>query len=271
MLPKVDPRAQSLLKALTRQWEGELTKIRAHRAHLFGRIHPPDDLLPDERWDVNLEEPSFTIIWGSKVVTRCEAQLVGTWSKKDRSFLWGHKNPSVAESGTRRIAGWLEQADLAELGAVARFEIEQQTALDLAGLLAVRFGWLGPYPGTVKDALALLLVKPLPDPATGEAVPWCTFCGRDDVGSLVGGSTCSICDGENCLGTFANIATEGGDPDAEAIMGKAKYTAPPGFGCCLCFREDVRVIQHRYTGVCTDCILLIQDAVRSDGAPDAQE
>lgn len=256
MIPDIDPNAVLPKRRLMSSLEPELTKIRAHRAHLFGRIRPPGDTLPDERWDVNLEEPSFTITWGRDVVTRCEAQLAGTWSRRDETFLWGHHNPSVAGAGTRHLATWLEQPDLAPLARFKRFSIDEEEVMDLAGAVAARFGWLGPYPGATADVIALLLVKPLPEPATGRLTPWCTFCGKHRVGRLIAASPCALCDGSNCLGLFADVVDE--------MEGDSKESAPAGLGCAFCFREDVTVIQHRYAGMCLECIQLARDIVRDD-------
>jgi hypothetical protein len=195
-IPDIDDRAAALLSSLATEMERDLTRIRAHRAHLFGRIHPPGALLPDERWAVNLEEPSFTITWGDQIVTRCDAQLVGTWSRRDGTFLWGDANPSVAAAGTKLLAAWVEQAGLLPLHRCRRFRIEEGAAMDLAGLLAARFGWLGPYPAVNGDAVALLLVKPVDDPEAGPSKPWCTFCGQHRVGRLLAGETCCVCDGK---------------------------------------------------------------------------
>ncbi|EYF07031.1 DUF6882 domain-containing protein [Chondromyces apiculatus] len=256
MLPAPDPAAAPLLADLLPRLKLGLTQARAYRGHLLGHFGPPDALTPEESWHVDLTEPSFHIYDNHKPRTDFDVQLVGTWSGRDGSFVWGHHNPSIASVGTERLAAWLDQQpDLAPLARIPRFHLSREDADDLTCWITMLFGWIGPYPGATGDVVAMLAVKPLPPRGSAHPLLWCTFCGKTQrqVQKLMAGKLCNLCDGDDCLGLFAEVRETIETPKSERTV------IPPGLGCCLCYGESRPVIQHRYTGVCVDCIDLVNE------------
>jgi hypothetical protein len=220
------------------------TSIRARRGHLFGRIHPPGALLKDERWEVDLSIPEFRITWAGKVVSRLGVQLIGTHSSEDGSFLWGFANPSVDGHGAERIRALLDRDDqLRALASEPRFLLSADTAQMLAGAITLELDAIGPYPGNVGVATAYLAVD-LPDDKSPERSSWCTFCGGHQA-KRVAAEIVSLCGGPNCYQNFRDIA-EFMDSDSAA-------PCPDDFACVFCGGTK-QVIQHRYVGMCKECV-----------------
>ncbi len=159
-LPPRTPLDGALARFVSEIDSNTRTSMRGVRAHLFGRIHPPGDLVPGESFQVDLAAPAFVVTWGGEVVSRLTAQLVGTWSAEDGSFLWGFENPSIDPKGTKKIAGWIrQQEELATIAAAPRFDATEDEAKALAGYVTARSGRIGPYPATLGEVRAFVAVQ----------------------------------------------------------------------------------------------------------------
>jgi hypothetical protein len=234
--------------------EAHSVEIYRAAAHLFALL-PPNE--PD--WDVDLEVPRFTKRIGGRVHIDGPAQLVGSWSLSDRTWLWADANPSISPTGYDELCARLDGDDtLRALRATKRFQIEQQSAHRLATYSALRAGWVGAWPAQTGSAIAYLALKPTQwsgTPLERRDSYWCSFCGKDrmETKTLVIGPKVNIC--SECVALFADIR--------DAMEEEPRVV--PGMPLCLFCNGNGPRIPSTHASFCLACVRLAQSY--AGGAP----
>ena len=260
------------------RFEAREREIAHRRAHLFGRIHPPQALIPGERYDVDLEIPRFAVYWGEEVASEGTAQLIGTLSKG--TWMWGWHNPSIHENGTAELRAWADgQEELRPLFDRETFRLSREKAELMAGWIALEADYLGPYPAEVGSTTAYVGVRfthhhGAPEPK----LPWCTLCGftQRQRKLMIGGQYGNLCSDKDCLGQYVDIvrsiaSAETGSSDLDAFVELIKAKAaenpstPLSSSSCMMCGGSVRLVMHHYTGMCVECVVLAERVFTQDG------
>lgn len=226
------------------------------QAHLYGLL-PPHDM---DVWDVDLEVPRFTSKGGEALHVTSNVQLVGTWSRRDSSWVWADRNSSVSSRGYAMLMEKLDAIEeLRPLRSQARFETDRESAVALSTWCARRAGFAGAWPGPTGDVDAMLAIDPVVWPGskvetTGRQ--WCSFCGkaRPEVKALVAGPGVNACD--ECIGMLQDIVEES-QPRSSADI----PTMPP---CAFCAERTTRIFTP-YAAMCLACIELAGGALSRGG------
>ncbi len=214
----------------------------------------------DERWDVDLAAPRFTLTAGNEVLFGGPCQLVGTLVPGD-GFLWGFANPSVSETGWRRARdAWGARPELVPLLAERAYPVDDPARVErVATWLALAAGFDGCFVGEVGEAISFVAVDLTGPEALGQGhEPWCAGCGRlrRSVAKLIAGPekihVCDVC-GQLLADLLASDEALGRS-DAAAPLPE---TASPTLRyCLLCGEVRGGLILLGSAGVCRDCARL---------------
>jgi hypothetical protein len=223
------------------------------QARLFARVSHPGDLMQGETYDVNLETPSFTVIYEGDFSSGGPAQLIGTFNLDDDTWLWGFENPSIHRNGWGALRPALDTLDpIRPLLAQRKFMLDNDDqAMKLATWIARKAGYLGAYPAPVGNAIAFLAVKLSPDPK-GSVEPdeqrWCTFCGRlpEQVAILINGAHGLVCD--ICVDQMQSTVPTELEPKTNYNV---ENTMP---SCLMCDADTTPRVLHTYSSMCWECI-----------------
>jgi len=243
------------------------------RARLFARVHRPYQLIEGESYWVDLGVPRFDILWAGKPVSVARAQLIATYVPESSEWLWGFENsttPRVATEELKVAIGRVPQ--LAEQLAGRKWNMDADTACDLADWIAFRTGYEAMYPAIAGNMnttvfLALTFIEHDGKPAEGLA-SWCLSCGEMAgrlSGRVIGGPEgrllCSACAKDPIEALEFHEAEKpdflAGDPGDEPSGAPLANVV-----CAFCGRRRPRVFLPE-TALCWWCIDRIRKLLAS--------
>lgn len=248
------------VEALTRPLARELNHALLQ---VYAYIQPPYSLSDDEGYDVDLTGRKLTILYGGQPAFEAAVQVLGSWNRKDGSWLWPRANPSLRpeafESLFARLSGVEGAGPLLEAD---RFALREPLTSPLAAWLARESGCFGAYPALVQDGPWVFLALDEPVGLNGYRLKAlsCCFCYRDSNTAerfIPVGEHLGLC--SDCIKNFAAIAlldSPGSDLDAVAAFMESDDGAPdthPNTPCVACGYDGKRIFGSE-ASLCYHCL-----------------
>jgi hypothetical protein len=142
---------------LDRQWDELVAKLRARVQALEARF----GLSRHDREDVDVEGQTIVFSSGGQPRVLARATLIGTYSRRSRSFAWGGYSkelPEAARRASAELADALPDRDMWEISTPV-FPADEPTAWALGALVCERLGADGVHCSPQDEGLVFLLLR----------------------------------------------------------------------------------------------------------------
>lgn len=125
------------------------TKTSAHQA-MWG-------LGTSERWDLDQETGRLAFTFSDKIIS-CEAQIIGTWNSRAKTWLWGWGNTSVLKplaGVSERLRDYGVRRAIEKL-TTAKWTAGEEDAWLMVALAALLFEQQGAYRGPAGETFVFM-------------------------------------------------------------------------------------------------------------------
>lgn len=112
----------------------------------------------EERWNLEQDAGYLVFSFTNGTVARCPAQIIGTFSANDKTWLWSWANPSIKEELTvdaRKLQSYGREHNLRKL-TTAKWSSKQSHAWAMAALACKLCGGQGVYRGPAGPAYVFM-------------------------------------------------------------------------------------------------------------------